>query len=186
MNALTRWTVLLYLGLDVLFGPLVTFAYVQLIGPKHPWQCGLILGGLLLCKMGACFAFILRALRPVEVFESSEAEKQRDVSVAGADASLQSFPSGITLCYSGSWVVVLAMAYAILFVRGEYDALPDGTGWTTLFVIVSVMFGAAALAFPSALLLAARSAGQCSIYARDRGVLLERRPVRIQSRVGLM
>ena len=151
MNALTRWTVLLYLGLDVLFGPLVTFAYVQLIGPKHPWQSGLILGGLLLCKMALCFAFIVRALRPVDAFESSDVEKQRDVAVGSADAALQSFPSGITLCYSGSWVVVLATAYAILFARGEYDALPAGVGGATLFVIISVMFGAAALAFPSAL-----------------------------------
>lgn len=186
MNTLTRWTVLIFVGLDVLFGPLVTFAYIQLIGPQHPWQSSLLMAVLLLLKIAACFLFIKKSLRPIEVFQQSEQAQERDATVAAADAALQRFPANVTACYSGTWVLVLGLSYGILFARGEYDALAFGTGWTTLFVIISVAFGAAALAFPLALLLTARPAGQCSIYARERQVFLARTPIRIQSRVGMM
>lgn len=186
MNTLTRWTVLIYLSLDLIFGPLVTFAYVQLIGPQNPWQSGMIMGTLLLLKIALCFLFIKNALRPVAAFQVSEPGRQKDATVAAADAALQRFPANVTACYSGTWVLVLALSYAILLVRGEYDTLADGTGRATLFVIISVAFGAAALAFPLALLLTARPAGDCSIYARDHEILLARTPIRIQSRVGVM
>jgi methyl-accepting chemotaxis protein len=186
MHHLTRSLALVYLGLDLLFGPLVAFAYLQLLDPRNPAQSALVFGALLLCKIVACHAFIRASVHPFEVYQAAEHEKQRDSLVASADAALQRFPAQMAACYSGTWVVVLLGAYALLVLRGEFAALPPGSAGTSLFVTIAVTFGAAALAFPLAILLTSREAGECAIYARDRGILLSRSPIRIQSRIGVM
>lgn len=186
MQQLTRSTALVFCGLDLLFGPLIAFAFIQLLKPSSPGEASLIFALFLLAKMLTCFGFVTTSLRPYEIYRTSEHEQHRDSHVRDADSALQRFPARMTLCYSATWIALLFGSYLLLYLRGHFDALQTGSGWTTLLVTIAVTFGASALAFPSSILLTASSAGSCAVYARERGIALSRTPVRLQSRIGFM
>ncbi len=186
MQQLTRSTALVFFGLDILFGPLVAFAFIQLLEPNSPGEASIIFGILLLAKILTCLGFSTASLRPFEIYQSTEHQQHRDSHVGSADSALQRFPARMTLCYSASWIGLVLGSYLLLDLRGNFDDLQAGRGWTTLLVTIAVTFGGSALAFPLSILLSSGSAGKCAVYARERGIVLSRSPVRIQSRIGIM
>ena len=186
MKQLTRLTLLAFAGLDVLFGPLVTFATIQLLQPAHAGHVALIMAGLLALKMLMVAGVIASSLRPFEVFNASDKVNERDAAVLPADQALQAFPAKASLVYTTSWLLMLGLSFVLLHTSRSHFGLEEASRLASVFIVCSVWFGAMALAFPLAVLLVGNAAGTCGMYARQRGIALAREPVRLQTRLGLM
>ncbi len=101
---LTRLILLLFVGQDVLFGPLVIFAFVNLLRPAHVLEAVLMMAGLFLAKTVVTTLMIISALRPYESFAAEERMERKGRLVAAADAALQRFPWQFALVYAVGWL----------------------------------------------------------------------------------
>lgn len=186
MKRPSRLPTLLFIGLDALFGPLVTFAFVHLFVGAHALQAGVTLLALLLVKVGVCSLAVRASFRNYDLFHSAERTAEKDGLVVAADQGLQGFGRTMALVYPLTWLGMLAGGHMIFSLGSDYFATPEGSLLPAALVTAATMFGALALAFPLAVLLAAEPAGVCSVYARKRGISLPREPIGLQQRIGLM
>jgi len=186
MKRPSRLPTLLFIGLDGLFGPLVTFAFVHLfVGANHV-HAALVLSGLLLVKVGLCVFAVQRSFRDYDLFHEAERDAEKDRLVVLADRRMQAFGRTMGLVYPLTWLAMLAGGHAIFHLAPDHFAAPAGSSLPAALIIGATMFGALALAFPLAVLLAAGPAGICFVHARKRGIDLSREPVGLQRRIGLM
>lgn len=186
MNRASRLPTLLFIGLDVLFCPLVSFAFIQLFVSAHLTQAALLLGSASLLKVAVCTVAVRWRWRTYDIFASTDRAADKDRLVAAADDSLQSFGSTMAIVYPGTWLLMLAAVYGVLANNSEYFLLSARAGLGVVFVVAATTMGSMALAFPLAVLLAAGPAGVCSVYARQRNLSLSREPVALQQRIALM
>lgn len=183
---LTRLTVLLFLGNDVLFGALSIFAIVNLLEPAHPGDAALLLVGLTAVKIVASSLFAVSALRPYELFAAEERAERKARLVAAADAALQGFAWKFSLAWVASWMFPMAGGYLIMNSRAAHFALSAGSGVAMGFVCAAIFFGSLAVAFPLVVLVTAGPSGVCSVLAREHGIELVRPPVRLQTRIAVI
>ncbi len=183
---LTRLILLLFVGMDVLFGPLVMFAFVNLLRPAHPLQAVLLLVGLFFAKTLVTILMIISALRPYELFAAEDRPERKGRLVAAADAALQHFPSRFALVYAAGWLFIIGGGYAIMQARAEYFSLVVGSAVAVSFILPALFFGTLAVMFPVLVLVTTSPSGACSVVARDQDVELTRSPVRLQARIGVI
>ncbi len=183
---LTRLILLLFVGQDVLFGPLVIFAFVNLLRPAHVLEAVLMMAGLFLAKTVVTTLMIISALRPYESFAAEERMERKGRLVAAADAALQRFPWQFALVYAVGWLFVVGGGYALMQSRAEHFTLVAGSGVAVSFILPALFFGTMAVMFPVLVVVTTGHAGACSVVARDQGIELTRAPVRLQARIGLM
>lgn len=187
MKSIVRLVLLIFLGVDVLFGSLATFALVKLLEPRHPEHATMLLLGLFVVKVPLWMLFTQGMLRPYEMLVAEERPEQKARLVADADAALQQFPTRFSTLFVGSWLFAIGIGYlGMRFVAREHFALPDGSGIAMVFILVAVLFGTLGLVFPLTMAITTGPAGACSVLARQRGIDLRRRPVRLQNRIALM
>src|SRR5687767_3189097 len=159
MNRPSRLPTLLFIGLDLLFCPLVSFAFIQLFVGAHLVQAALILGGLSTFKVALCIAAVRLRWRTYDIFSSADRPADKDRLVGRADESLQAFGATMAVVYPGTWVLMLLTAYGIFANAGEHFLLPAQAGLGVAFAVAGTTLGSLALAFPLAVLLAAGPAG---------------------------
>jgi len=186
MKHSTRLVLVAFAGLDILFGPLITFAFLQLLQVDHTAQAAAIMMALLVVKMLAVASVTVASLRHYEAFASADKAHEKAAFVRAADLHLQAFPTRISLSWTGSWVAMLALSYLILGYGGDYFKLDPASWLPAGFIIVATWFGSFALAFPLSIVMTAGPTGECSSLARKCDVPLARRPVRLQTRIGVM
>jgi methyl-accepting chemotaxis protein len=186
MKQSTRLLLLAFAGLDILFGPLIVFAFLQLLQPKHLMHAAAIMMALLVVKMLAIAWVTVSSFKHYEAFAIADKAPEKAALVATADQHLQAYPTRIALSWTGSWTIMLALSYFILSYADHYFGLDPDSWLAAFFIIVSVWFGAFVLAFPLGILLTARPTGECSTFAQPRAIPLYRRPVRLQTRIGVM
>lgn len=187
MKSLTRLVLLLFLGIDILFGSLATFALVKLLEPRHAEHAMALILALFAVKVAVWMLVGVSTLRPYEALVLEERPEQKQRLLADADAALQRFPMRFSTAFVGSWLLAIGSAYLVLrFGAREYFSLADGSGVAVVFILAAVIFGTLGLVFPVTLLVTAGPAGACSVLAREAGIELERRPIRLQNRVGLV
>ena len=186
MKRPSRLPTLLFIGLDGLFGPLVTFAFIHLFVAAHRVHAALVLTALLIVKVGVCVLAVQRSFRSYDLFHGAERATEKDRLVVAADRRLQAFGRKMALLYPLTWLGMLAGGHAIFSLAADHFATAAGSLLPAALVTGATMFGALALAFPLAVLLVAEPAGVCFVYARTRGIVLPRSPIGLQGRIGLM
>lgn len=187
MKKLTYRIITLFLLLDFLFGALVTFAFLQLLGVSPRSDGALVMVGFLLCKAIICAICASMLLAPFERYENARKERERDSLLTAADQALQAFPVRYSSIYVGTWIFMLAGSFWVMVGSGRgHFTLNQGSGLSVALILGAVVFGAFALVFPLVALLTAEPSGRCSIDAREKGIDLFRSKVRLQIRIGVV
>lgn len=185
-KTLSARSVLCFLTLDVVFNPLVMVAFVQLLGVQRGGGASVfLLFGLVAAKVLCGSAYLLRELRPYEQFERTPALLRSAELVRRADDVLQRLPSRFACFYALTWSATYVGAYfGLAWLRPE-ELSPRALDAVAL-VAVAVAFGGFAFAFPLLAMLTAKPAGACSVIARAGKVVLDREPVSLQVRIGVV
>lgn len=179
---MTARCVLAYLIIDVLFGPLLTFAFVSMLDVELGSSLFLVLL-IMLAKSAAGSAFLSFALAPYE--RLARRESGRDDLLVAADRAISALPHRFSLAYATGWVATFALVFLTLS-----HASPEAIGARSVdaaaLAVAAMWFGGFAVSFPLAIMLTTGAANGCSLLARQRGVTLDRDPIALQSRIGVI
>lgn len=181
---LTVRFVLAFLALDALFNPLVMVAFLGLFEVTDSGGATALLPLLVLAKIAANAAFLTLELAPYERFAARD-DASRTKRAATADRALQALPKRFGAFYATSWLVTYALAYVALqrFAPGELGARSADAA---ALVVAAVWLGGFAVAFPLTIMLTTDAASRCSVLARKEGASLERDPVALEWRIGVV
>jgi methyl-accepting chemotaxis protein len=184
IKKLTQRCVLAFVALDALFNPLVMIAFLGLFHIDALHGAGFVLPLLVLAKIGANSAFLSFELAPVERALGRSGRNREELLLA-ADRALQSLPRRFGIFYASSWSVTYALAFATVYVF-----LPGALGPRAMdaagMLVTAVWFGGFAFGFPLVIMLTSDASSRCSVEARERGIALEREPVALQWRIGVV
>jgi methyl-accepting chemotaxis protein len=180
---LTLRCVVAFLAVDALFNPLLMVAYLAMMRIGSP---GAALGVSLLLiavKSAVGSAFLVLELKSYE--RVAERTSGRDELLVDADRALQGLPRRFAVFYASAWAVLYALVFLSLdhFNPGAMSARALDAA---LLASGAVWCGAFAVSFPLVVLLTAQAASACSVRARHRGVTLERDPIAIKWRIGVV
>lgn len=186
MNKLTNKLIAIFIGLDVGFGPLLTFSALKILAVKPAKDAGLIFAGFILVKILIFFPYISKHLADVEAYERATGPGKKDL-LRRADEQLQRFPAKFSTFYALTWVVAMAIPFVIIryFSGGHFDLIPQ-TVVAMAFLLVATPLGGLAIVFTLSILLTSAVCGQYSLDARQMGVELDRIESRIQVRIGVI
>jgi methyl-accepting chemotaxis protein len=184
IKKLTFRCVLSFLALDALFNPLVMFAFLGLFQVTDPGGAAVLLPLLVLAKIAANSAFLTLELAPYERFAARE-DSSRMKRVVAADRALQALPRRFGAFYATSWTVTYALAYFALqhFLPGVLGARSADAA---ALVVTAVWLGGFAFGFPLTIMLTTDAASACSVLARKESAPLERDPVALEWRIGIV
>jgi methyl-accepting chemotaxis protein len=187
MKSVTTRCILTSAALDVLFGPVVAFAYFQLLGPDNASHGYAIFFALIVARLAFCSWLLRQDLRPVEAFARAKHDRERDALVRRADAAIQGLPLKFSCIYALTWLLIMGGTFAVMrFIAREHFALMAPADLALCLVLVAVSLGSFALTFPVNILLLSDSAGQCALHARRRSLDLERPSTSVQQRLGVI
>jgi methyl-accepting chemotaxis protein len=180
----TARCILAFAALDALFNPLVTAAYIQLIGFPSMGAPFAIFAALWALKIAACAWFFAVALQPHERLMSTVAKVHSEERLREADRCLQHAPRRFGIFYAFTWSGTYVLGFiAARFLLPELEVSSRATHAVSL-VAVAVWLGGFAFAFPIMSILTSSAAGHWSIRARAQGVSLERAKASLQTRIG--
>jgi methyl-accepting chemotaxis protein len=184
IKKLTFRCVFAFLALDVLFNPLLMIAFLGLFQVTDAGGATVLLPLLVLAKIAANSAFLTLELAPYERFAARE-DSSRMKRVVAADRALQALPRRFGAFYATSWTVTYALAYLALqhFVPGELGARSADAA---ALVVTAVWLGGFAFGFPLTIMLTTDAASACSVLARKESASLERDPVALEWRIGIV
>ncbi|HYQ42606.1 MAG TPA: HAMP domain-containing methyl-accepting chemotaxis protein [Polyangiaceae bacterium] len=181
---LTTRCVLAFLTLDALFNPLLMVAFLGLFHIDELHGVAFVLPLLVLAKIVANSTFLSIELAPYERFVG-RGSRGGDEPLSAADRAVQSLPRRFGVFYAFSWSVTYALAYAAV-----YFLLPGAIGPRAVdaaaMLVVAVWFGGFAFGFPLSVMLSTEAASRLSVQARERGIALDRDPVALQTRIGVI
>ena len=184
IKKLTQRCVLAFAALDVLFNPLVMIAFLGLFHVEEPHGAAFVLPLLVLGKLAANSLFLSLELAPYERAMSRNGKSSEELLLA-ADRALQALPRRFGIFYACTW----SLTYALAFVT-VYLLVPGAIGPRAMdaggMLVAAVWFGGFAFGFPLAAMLTTDGASACSLQARERGVTLDRDPVALQWRIGVV
>jgi methyl-accepting chemotaxis protein len=184
MKKLTLRCVLVFLALEALFNPLIMIAFLNLFGVADAGGAGILLPLFVLVKIAANTVFLRLELAPYERFAARE-DSGRIKLLAAADRALQALPGRFSVFYATSWTVTYACAYLALqhFVPGELGARSVDAA---ALLVAAVWLGGFALSFPLTIMLTTDAASRCSVLARKQSAVLDRDPVTLEWRIGVV
>jgi methyl-accepting chemotaxis protein len=184
IKKLTQRCVLAFTALDVLFNPLVMIAFLGLFHIDELHGTAVVLPLLVLAKVAANTLFLSFELAPYER-AMGRAGKSREELLVAADRALQVLPRRFGIFYAFSWSVTYAVAFATV-----YTMVPGALGPRAMdaagMLVTAVWFGGFAFGFPLVTMLTTDAASKCSVEARERGIALDREPVALQWRIGVV
>lgn len=184
IKKLTVRCVLAFLALDALFNPLVMIAFLGLLGITSTGGAAVLLPLLVVAKIAANAVFLTLELAPYERFAARE-DSSRTKLVAAADRALQGLPKRFGAFYATTWTLTYTLAYMALahFVPGELGARSVDAA---ALVVTAVWLGGFAFGFPLAIMLTTDAASVCSVLARKESASVERDPVALEWRIGIV
>jgi methyl-accepting chemotaxis protein len=171
-----------FAALDLVFNPLVTAAFIQLLGFEVVAKPFGLLALMWLAKIAANSWFLATQLRAVDALdERADASQLRT-----ADARLQELPRRFGLFYAFSWSLTYGLGLALIYWAAPELRLDPRALHATALVMVAVWFGGLSFAFPIASMLTSEVAGQLSNQASERGISLGRSRSSLQVRIGVI
>jgi methyl-accepting chemotaxis protein len=185
--SLTRRTVLSFIVMDVLFGPVLGYAFFTLLGVDVGGLPLAIMLGCFALKMGSWSAFLVHLLRPVDEFFRLSGAAQTPQKLVRADRALQVTPLRFASFYGLGWLITFALV--LVSFRGlspEQMPVAPRNFDIGILALFPCFGGSFAFGLPLISLLISEASGKCSIMARDRGVDLERTTSSLPARVSLV
>jgi len=181
---LTARCILTFAVLDALFNPLLMVAFVGLFRIDALGVAAFILPLLVLGKILVNSLFLSSEL---SVYERATGrnERGREDLLLSADRALQRLPQRFGIFYATSWSLTYALAFLAVYVLvpGAFGPRAfDAAG----MLVAAVWFGGFAFGFPLAIMLTTAAASDCSLKARERGIVLDRDPIGLQGRIGFV
>ena len=181
---LTARCILTFAVLDALFNPLLMVAFVGLFRIDALGVAAFILPLLVLGKILVNSLFLSSEL---SVYERATGrnERGREDLLLSADRALQRLPQRFGIFYATSWSLTYALAFLAVYVLvpGAFGPRAiDAAG----MLVAAVWFGGLAFGFPLAIMLTTAAASDCSLKARERGIVLDRDPIGLQGRIGFV
>lgn len=187
LKLLTTRSVAMFAVLDLLFSPLVIFAYLGMFGVESGGGPYLLLGGMSLLKGVLWASFLVREFRPYEGFARTRPAKRSADLIVKADQCLQSAPRRFGLFYACCWGLTYGAGFGLLRWLGFSGTISSpATLNAALIVCVAVFFGGFAFAFPLITALTAGPASECAAAAREHDVNLDRGPSSLRWRIGVI
>ncbi len=184
MNSLTVRSVLTFAALDVLFNPLVTAAYIQLLGYRNPSGPYFVMAAMCALKIAASAWFLSTQLRPADRYFQDRGGRTNAEQLKQVDSILQQLPRRFGLFYAFSWSGTYGLGFAAISTAYPELTLDPRAVAAVCLVVTAVWFGGFAFAFPISSILTADAAGGCSIDARENGIHLSRPRTSLQVRTG--
>ncbi|HEV8548290.1 MAG TPA: methyl-accepting chemotaxis protein [Polyangiaceae bacterium] len=181
---LTLRCVLAFVALDVLFNPLVMIAFLGLFRLEAAGGIGVALPLIVLAKVGANSLFLWFELGFYER-TVGRGGRPREESLVAADRMLQALPRRFGLFYATSWSITYALAFFAVYLLSPGALGPrsfDAAG----MLVAAVWFGGFAFGFPLTTMLTTNASSACSVEARDKGIVLDRDPVGLEWRIGVV
>lgn len=187
MKSLTLRCVSTFAVLDLAFNMLVIAAFVRLLGIESSSSAYLSLIACLLAKVLACGLYWVRLLEPYERFARTTPTKRTPEIVIAADHAVQAAPKRFGIFYGLSWSLMYGLSFVVMRWLGSTHVVfsPRAVD-AVLLVMIAVWFGSLAFAIPLVSMLTADAGSNCSVFARENGVQLDRPPVSLQLRIGVI
>jgi len=181
---LTTRCIAAFLTLDALFNPLLMVAFLGLFHIEELHGVAFVLPLLVLAKVLANSMFLSVELGPYERY-MARSGRGGDEPLAAADRAVQSLPRRFAVFYAFSWSITYALAYAAV-----YFLVPGAIGARAIdaaaMLLVAVWFGGFAFGFPLSIMLTTEASSRLSVEARERGITLDRDPIALQTRIGVI
>ncbi len=171
--------------LDLVFNPLVSAAFVQLLGFSSFLEPFGLLALMWLVKIMANAWFLSTHFN----LAGSSSQSLADLDarqVATLDDRLQRLPRRFGVFYSFSWSVTYGLGFLLINWSHPDLGLDPRALNAALLVVVAVWFGGLAFSFPIASMLTSDVAGELSVRARQEGIVLERPAASLQVRIGMI
>jgi methyl-accepting chemotaxis protein len=186
-RTITIKTVVPLLVVDVMFNLLVPFAYFSFFRIE---DIGLTLGVIALfnaVRIALWVPLLVQQIRPAERYQRASAGVPSDTVLRAADDALQTVPLRFSIVYSILWGVQYLLVTAILlYVTPDRTPLSPRALVGAWLMAAAQIPGSFSFAFPLQALLVSDEAGQISLAARSRGIVLERPPSSLQSRIAAL
>ena len=186
-RSLTTRCISIFLLLDVLVSALLAIAVPSLLG-TNAYAGGYVVTGVFAAAKIFAWVFLLgRFLEPYERFQRQPAGSRTRAALLDADRAILHFPIRFGVSYalaqgaatglSALWIWSSAEP-AIIATRGAHEVL--------VLVILAVVTSTFAFAFTLATNMTTDAANACSTAARQEGALLERTPLSLHLRIGIV
>jgi methyl-accepting chemotaxis protein len=181
-RSLTTRCLFIFLLLDLALSPLLAFALSLVIGEQRAISY-LVAAAFAVAKIPLWAYLANRLLSPYERFHRQPPAARTKASLFEADQAVAGFPLRFAAAYSISWSVSYCAAALSLWTSGDpgRDARE-----ILLLVMVTIAVSAFAFAFPLATNLSTEASNECSLAASEQGVTLERAPMSLQLRIGVV
>jgi methyl-accepting chemotaxis protein len=186
-KSLTSKTILAILAMDVLFIPVVTIWYLDIlgIGGARSGAIAIAVFAVLRAAIGA--SHTRATLRAYELcLHSRPAERTADM-VLRADETSQRMVTRISFFFAISWATMFSLAAATVHLWFGHGLVFTSAFWEVVAIaFVGIWCGAFCAVAPVAALLTDSAAGECSSMARELGITLPRSPESLQTRIGFV
>ncbi len=186
MNKLSNKLIAIFIVNDIAFAPLLVMSALKVLAVEPAGDAAWIFALFIVPKILVFAPYIARKLKNYSAYELATGE-EKTALVARADRDLQRLPAEFSTFYAWTWVVAMGLPFAIIHnMSSEHFQLLPQAPLAMGFILFANPFGGLALMFPLTILLTAEPAGECSVYARSRGIALNRPKISIQVRIGIV
>jgi hypothetical protein len=174
-------------AVDLVFIPLVTYWYFDLLGIIATRNALLTMLVLFLLKLGACAAYVRSHLEPYDILAHTRTSERTAAMVLRADEKMQTVVTRVGFFFAHAWAVTFALVSIVLHSRiGEEQVLNSGFWEVTAIAFPGIWCGAFCAGAPVISLITDSAAGECSTIARGLGLTLPRSPESLQARIGFI
>ncbi len=186
-RSFTTRCLFVFLLLDLVLSPLLALAVPAILGLSPNGGTYLVMATFALGKIVVGSLLLSRFLDPYERFHRQAAGTRTAALLLEADRAVVRLPLRFGVSYALSWGASYGLGVVWLWSTTDSQALLGPQSNEVLVILVlAIVASTFALAFPLATNLTTDAANSCSTAARELGVTLERDPMSLQLRIGVV
>jgi methyl-accepting chemotaxis protein len=176
-----------FLVIDLLLSVLLAIGVPSLLGTASYAGAYLVTGAFAAAKIVAWIFLLGRFLEPYERFQRQASGVRTRAALFDADRAILHFPIRFGVSYAVSLGAATSLSALWIWSFADPPITPArGAHEVLLLVTLAVMTSAFAFAFPLATNLTTDAANSCSTAARQDGAVLERTPISLHLRIGIV
>ncbi len=186
-KTVTARTTFALAALDVLFIPVVSAWYLDVLGIGSARPAVIVLSLFAVMKIAAVAAFTHKQLSAYEACAAARDSERTADLVLRADERMQGVAWRLGVFYGNSWAVSFGLAFLILQTRVGQGLVFNSVVWEVAgLAFFGIWTGSFCAGTPLIALLTDPAAGECSTFARQLGLHLPRANESLQTRIGFI
>jgi hypothetical protein len=186
-RSLTTRCISVFLVIDLLLSVLLAIGVPSLLGTASYAGAYLVTGAFAAAKIVAWIFLLGGFLEPYERFQRQASGVRTRAALFDADRAILHFPIRFGVSYAVSLGAATSLSALWIWSFADPPITPArGAHEVLLLVTLAVMTSAFAFAFPLATNLTTDAANSCSTAARQDGAVLERTPISLHLRIGIV